>query len=54
LLAERQNLFQNGFLVVLIMVKQEKKVLKIRGLQLEAVALAPKIDLKKLETKIRQ
>jgi hypothetical protein len=54
LLAQRQNLFQNGFLVVLITVKREKKSLKIKGLQLEAVALAPKIDLKKLEIKIKQ
>ena len=54
LLTQRQNLFQNGFLVVLITVKQEKKVLKIKSLQLKIVALAPKVDLKKLESKIRQ
>ena len=54
LLAQRQNLFQNGFLVVLITANWEQKVLKIKNLQLEAVALAPKINLKKLEDKIKQ
>ena len=54
LLAQRQNLFQNGFLVVLITTTWKQKTLKIKNLQLKAVALAPKVNLKKLEDKIKQ
>jgi len=54
LLVQKQSLFQNGFLVVLIIANWEQKILKIKSLQLEAISLAPKVNLKKLEDKIKQ
>jgi hypothetical protein len=40
--------------VVLIIANWEQKILKIKSLQLEAISLAPKVNLKKLEDKIKQ
>ena len=53
LLTQRQSLLQNGFLVVFLTLKWEKELLKIKNLQLESVAVAPTVNWKKLEEKIR-
>ncbi|KLL02987.1 MAG: RNA-metabolising metallo-beta-lactamase [Mycoplasmataceae bacterium CE_OT135] len=53
LLAQRQNLLQNGFLVVFLMLKWEQKALKIKNLQLESAAIASTVNWKRLEEKIR-
>ncbi|RHZ37252.1 hypothetical protein [endosymbiont GvMRE of Glomus versiforme] len=53
LLAQRQNLFQSGFLVVFLMLKWEQKILKIKSLQLETAAISSTVNWKKLEEKIR-
>ena len=53
LLTQRQNLLQNGFLVVFLMLKWEQKTLKIKNLQLESAAIAPTVNWKRLEEKIK-
>lgn len=54
LLAQRESLLQEGFLMVLIAANWEQKFLKIKSLQLETVAVTSIVNLKKLEEKIKQ
>jgi len=53
-LTQRESLLQSGFLMVLIIANWEQKILKVKNLQLETIAITSSIDLNKLEEKIKQ